>query len=364
MPQESKVSWAKLRVGIMTIVAMLILGYLLFLISGTQGLFKSKSNIYTFMGDSSDLADGAPVRLNGIVVGKVSGVHLSGSSDPRRIIRIDLQIDNDYMKSIPKDSGAKISTGNLLGTKYINITKGKSSEIVKSGAELQSSGTAELEDLFQQGGTTLAALQETIKKVDAIIDSIQVGQGTIGKLLVDETLYNKLLAITDGANKLVATLNSSQGTIPRLLNDDQLYKDFSATVGRVNNLMDGLEKGEGTAGKFLKDPAMYDNANAAIADVRKSLAQMDKILTDINDGKGTVGKILKTDELNDQIRGTIAKVDSLMDKINNGQGTLGMLLNNPALYEDLDGMMRESHELIKDIRGNPKKFLTIRLHIF
>src|SRR5580700_11423033 len=124
MPQESKVSWAKLRVGIMTIVAMLILGYLLFLISGTQGLFQSKSDIYTFMGDSSDLTDGAPVRLNGIIIGKVKRVALSGVSDPRRVIKIDMEIEDNYMPSIPTDSLAKISAGNLLGTKFINISRG------------------------------------------------------------------------------------------------------------------------------------------------------------------------------------------------------------------------------------------------
>jgi phospholipid/cholesterol/gamma-HCH transport system substrate-binding protein len=364
MPQETKVRWAKLRVGVMTIVALSILGYLVFLISGTHGLFRGKATVFTFMGDSSDLAEGAPVRLNGIVIGKVSGVHLSGSNDPRRIIRIDLEIDNDFMSSVPVDSGAKISTGNLLGTKYINITKGTSPQTVKAGAELKSSGTAELEDLFQQGGTTLAALQETIKKIDGIIDAIQVGNGTIGKLLVDETLYNKILAITDAANKLVATLNSNQGTIPRLINDDALYKQATETIARFNNLMDGLEKGEGTAGKLLKDPAMYDKATATIDDLRKTIGDMRKILTDINDGKGTVGKLLKTDELNDQIKGTIAKIDVLMDKINNGQGTLGMLLNNPSLYESLDGTVRESHELIKDFRKNPKKFLHIKLGLF
>ena len=49
--------------------------------------------------------------------------------------------------------------------------------------------------MFQQGNTTLAALQESSRKLDGIVDQIQSGKGTIGKLLVDDTLYNKLLAI-------------------------------------------------------------------------------------------------------------------------------------------------------------------------
>ncbi len=84
MPQESKVKWAQLRVGMMAIAALAILGYLIVLLSGSHGFFKSKSTLLAFVGDSGDIAQGAPVRLNGIVVGKVKKVALSGSADPRR----------------------------------------------------------------------------------------------------------------------------------------------------------------------------------------------------------------------------------------------------------------------------------------
>ena len=364
MPQQTRASWAQLRVGVMTIVALGILGYLVFLLSGAHGLFQSKSDIYTFMGDSSDLTDGAPVRLNGIIIGKVKKVALSGLSDPRRVIKIDMEIEDNYMPSIPVDSQAKISAGNLLGTKFINISRGRAQEAVKGGAELHSGDTAELEDLFQQGGTTLAALQETIKKVDAIIDAVQVGQGTIGKLLVDETLYRRVLSIADEAQKLIATLNSDKGTIPKLLNDQKLYDDVVATVGRVNTLMDGLDKGEGTAGKLLKDPALYDETRAAIVDIRKTIGQATQLLDDVNAGKGTVGKLLKSDDLHDQLKSSIARIDTLLDKINSGQGTIGQLLVNPSLYESLDGTTRELHGLLKDFRANPKKFLRIKLGLF
>src|SRR5271166_3853026 len=103
MPQQSRVRWSQLRVGIMSIVALAILGYLIFLLSGTHGFFKSKSNLFTYMGDSSDLAAGAPVRLNGVGIGTVRKVALSGSSDAGRVIRIDLEVDDDYMRAIPVD---------------------------------------------------------------------------------------------------------------------------------------------------------------------------------------------------------------------------------------------------------------------
>ena len=251
MPQQTKIKWAQLRVGVMAIVALSILGYLIFLLSGSQGLFKSKSDLFAYVSDSADIAEGAPVRLNGIVVGKVRKVALSGSNDPHRVVKIDMQVDDEYLTAIPVDSKSLVAQSNLLSTRYMNITKGVGTQTVKAGAELQSGSTPALEDLFQRGDTTLAALQETIKKVDGIIDAVQVGHGTIGKLLADETLYNHILDLSNEAGRLVAglnsTMNSDQNTIGKLFHDNnELYNDVRDSLGRVNHLVDDIDHGPGS----------------------------------------------------------------------------------------------------------------------
>ena len=149
MPASSKAKWAQLRVGMMAIIALSLLGFLIFLMSGSQGLFKSRTDVYTFMDDSAAIVDGAPVRLNGITVGKVAHVGLSGSSEPRRIVRVTLQIDNDFLGSIPVDSQATIAAENLLGTKYINIRKGRSPQTIKAGAEIASLDTREFDEVVR-----------------------------------------------------------------------------------------------------------------------------------------------------------------------------------------------------------------------
>lgn len=109
---------------------------------------------------------------------------------------------------------------------------------------------------------------------------------------------------------------------------------------------------------------MYNDAQATIADLRKTIAQGTQLLADINAGKGSAGKLLKTDDLANQLHDTIARLDSLLDKVNNGQGTIGQLLVNPSLYESLDGTSREITGLLKDFRSNPKKFLHIKIGLF
>ena len=87
-------------------------------------------------------------------------------------------------------------------------------------------------------------------------------------------------------------------------------------------------------------------------------------MAELNAGKGTAGRLLKSNEFADQLKASISRLDSIMDKLNQGQGTLGQLLVNPSLYESLDGTSREMNGLMKDFRTNPKKFLSIKLHIF
>jgi phospholipid/cholesterol/gamma-HCH transport system substrate-binding protein len=364
MAQQTRIRWAQLRVGVMAIASLGLLGYLVFLLSGSQGFFRSKAEVYTYVGDSGDLADGAPVRLNGIDIGKVKDVRLSGSTDPRRVVKIVMEVYEDYFPSIPIDSGAKVATSNLLSPRYMAINKGTSKDTIKAGAELHSSSTAAMEDLFQQGDSTLSALEAVVKKIDKIADQVSSGQGTIGKFLVDPTLYDKAVALVAEAQRLVGVLNTDKGSLGAFINDRDLYDGLQGTVARINTLMDGLQQGQGTAGKFLKDPALYNDLQASIADLRKTVAQANQLIADLNAGKGTVGKLLKDDDLANQLHETFVRLDTTLDKVNSGQGTIGQLMNNPSLYESVDGTTRELHSLLKDFRANPKKFLTIKLVLF
>jgi hypothetical protein len=82
--------------------------------------------IYTYMADAAALTTGAPVNLDGIPDRQGEDHPLSGSKDPMRLVRIDMQIPEHTLKDIPSDSLASISAANVLGTKYINIKSGKS----------------------------------------------------------------------------------------------------------------------------------------------------------------------------------------------------------------------------------------------
>jgi phospholipid/cholesterol/gamma-HCH transport system substrate-binding protein len=357
MPAANKVSWARLKVGVMAVAAMAVLALVIFLITGSHPLFQSYSTLYTYMGDATALTQGAPVTLNGITIGSVDDVQLSGSSDPNRVVKITMKVENQFLPAIPVDSLTELSAANLLGSKFVNINKGTARQTVKANDTLPALNTRGFEDVVKQGYSVLSSLQLTVNKVNDIIDSIQSGKGSIGKLLVDETLYNHLLDIVTEVQKIATALNSTQGTLGKLVYDPALYNQVQGSLARVDSLLAGLQQGEGTAGKLLKDPALYNQ-------IQDSVQQIHQLLADLNAGKGTAGKLLKSDELANQISATVSRLDVMLDKINAGQGTIGQLLVNQQLYDNLNGATRQMNLLMQDFRANPKKFLRIKLSIF
>src|SRR5881227_3297652 len=101
MPSPQKVSWSKLRVGVMALVALAIIGTLIFLLTTNGNLFKHKIKLRMYMDDASGTAESAPVRLNGIPVGNVKTIELSGSKDPKRAVELVLEIQGQFQDDIP-----------------------------------------------------------------------------------------------------------------------------------------------------------------------------------------------------------------------------------------------------------------------
>ncbi|HEU0119930.1 MAG TPA: MlaD family protein [Bryobacteraceae bacterium] len=361
MPSAAKVSWAQLRVGILAAISLTILAVLIFLLTGNKNLFAKEVTVYTFLDDSAAITEGSAVRLSGIAIGKIGKVALSGENKPNRRIKLDLIIDQDKLLQIPLDSEASIGAENLLGTKYINIKMGKETRPMQPGGELRSLDTREFQDLVNAAYPSLQSLQQIVQRVDNIVATVETGKGSIGKLLVDDELYQRLVGTVAEVQKITNSIGNGKGTVGKLLYDEAMYEDLRSTIKRVDatiaDLQTDLNSGKGTAGKLLKDPALYDEVRSTVAELRKTIDE-------INKGQGTAGKLIKSDELHSNLNKLILNLDKTVDRVNSGQGTLGQLMVNPALYDSMNGTMKEMNLFMKDFRANPKKFLTIQLKLF
>lgn len=357
MPERSKVRWAQLKVGIVALTGFTILFVLVFLLTSSKGILQKYAILRTYMDDASGIADGTAVRLNGITIGYLEAVRLTNSRVPKRTVEFLMKVKPQFLAAIPVDSVAGIGAANLLGDKFLNITKGASGQYVKSGAELASQQVQDIPELMAQSANLLGTFQTIVTRVDTLLASVEAGNGNIGKLLKDEELYTRLNGIAAEGQHLLSDVRNGQGTISKLIYDDALYNEIRAPIQRVDAMLADLQSGHGTAGKLLKDPALYDEAQQSLVEIRGLLA-------DLNAGKGTAGKLMKDEQLYQRLDTLVAKFTGTVDRFNSGQGTLGQLMVNPALYESLTGATREFQQLAKDMRANPKKFLTIRLTLF
>src|SRR5712671_4221596 len=269
MADAKKVSWAQLRIGVMAAVAMAILGVLIFLLTGSGDIFTTYASLYTYMDDAAAMPTGTAVRLNGILVGKVDKIAFSGLKEKGKIVVIKMAVKKNMLGQIPDDSVVGVDAANLLGEKFLNITKGKSATAVKDGGQLKSLEAQDIPQLMSRAGDLFGSFQVSVNRLDALLAGIENGEGTVGLLLKDKALYNELTAAAKEMNKIVATVNSGKGTLGRLLNDEEFYQDIRAPIKRIDAMLNDLQQGQGTMGKLLKDPALFDETRQTIADLRR-----------------------------------------------------------------------------------------------
>jgi len=359
VPSEKQVRWSQLRVGLTVIFASITLAILIFLMTGTTGLFTKKITIRAYVDNAGGLRVGAPVRLEGVDIGNVTRIRVV--SDPNRKldpVEVMMKITTKYADTMRSGCEVLLSTAGVLGEVFVDLDcRDVAGEPIVNGTELPTRDVAQLQDVVRASQGTLQNIDTLVKRVDSILSYVQSGQGSIGKVIYDPSLFNRANDMLIQLQQIVAQANSKQGTIGRLLNDDELYNKLSGTVDNLNKIIDEINKGNGTAGKFIKDPALYDNAN-------QTLAKANQLISDINAGKGTIGKLAKDEALAKKLDDTVTRLNAILDRLDKGEGTAGQLLVNKSLYNNADATLASTHELIEAIKKDPKKYLTIHLKIF
>ena len=318
MPSQKQLKWSQLKVGLTVILASLTLGLLLLLMSGTGGLFTPKIVIRSYFDNASGLREGAPVRLNGVDVGNVTTIRVV--SDPARQVspvEVTMKVTTKYHANLRKDSVTLLSTAGVLGETYIDIdsSQAKGPE-AQDGDELKAQFVPDFQDVVRASQGTLQNLDALEKRVDRILAFVESGNGSVGKLIYDPSLYNRLNAAVNQLQGVMVQVTQGKGTLGKLISDDTLYTKLNATLDKVNGLIDDLNAGKGTAGKLLKDDALYNNANETIANVKK-------LTEDINAGKGAIGKLAKDQAFADKLQNVINKLSDISDQLAAGQGTAG-----------------------------------------
>src|ERR1017187_8755156 len=265
--------WSQLRVGLTVLIALITLAILIFVMTGTTGLFTKKIIVRAYMDNAGGLRVGAPVRLEGVDIGNVTGIRVV--NDPKRRlapVEVTMKITSKYEDTMNKGCEVELTTAGVLGEVFVDVDcREAKGGPIQSGDELPTRDVAQLQDVVRASQGTLENVDTLVKRLDSILSYIQSGQGSIGKVIYDPSLFNRANDMLTQLQQIVAQVNSEKGSIGKLLNSDELYNKANLAVDNLNKTIDQMNSGQGTVGKLMKDPALYDNANQTMSKANQLL---------------------------------------------------------------------------------------------
>lgn len=320
MRRSKPITWDQIRVGFVLIVGLGLLALGIFLIGEVGEVFGERYELVTLMESASGLQPGAVVQVAGRNVGQVEQVEFiapaaRGESDLAVAVWIGVSVT--VREQIRRGSRARVRTLGLLGDRIIDIEPGSAdSAVLVAGDTLGSAPALSYDELLGQAADAVQSLTDLSNGLSGTLARVSAGEGSLGRLLVDDTLYDGLV---------------------------DLNVHLSAVLGP-------LAAGEGLLGRLLEDEEIYDRLVTATA-------RLDTVTGVVAAGEGTLGRLLASDSLYRALASSATRADSLLGLVEGGEGALGRLVGEEALYEELLKVVVDLNAFLEDIRTNPGRFI-------
>lgn len=317
------------KLGVFVVLVVLAAWAIMETLGGLQ-LFQGGYHVSALFDTAHELKVGDKVKMAGVDIGQVEGISLAQGK-----AKVTMKLQPGAV--VKTDSTATIKFAGLMGQNFVSITFGTSgAPKAVDGAVLATTEQPDLNQVMAQlnqaaegikrfgdafSGDKIsnligplvdfvkqnsANLGGAISNLDNISAQIASGRGTVGKLIYDQSFYNKTM---DTVSNVQAAVASAQ----RVMADAQ-------------QVIAGVTNGQGTLGKLVTDDTLY-NATTA------SMTNLNQILLKINHGQGTVGKLVNDQEFYKNAKLTLQKVDKAADGLED-QGPLsviGLMANNLGL---------------------------------
>lgn len=360
MANRKQLSWTELRVGVFVLVGLFVLAAGIFYVTG--GPLGPKYRLKTYLPEVSGLANGAPVRVDGVEVGNVESIRLlprAGGKAPEKNKNIEvlMRVDRRYQNDILTDSTASLVTEGLLGNRYVNITRGFTGTPIGDAGVIPGAEEKAMKEVVERSAELLGNLSALSDDVQELIQGVKAGKGSLGKLLTDDQAYYHLNNVLAKGDTMLTNVQAGQGTLGKLITSDEMYAKVDKGLDHVNVILADVRAQKGTIGKLMYDPTLYEQAKQAVTNGNA-------VIGDVRAGKGTLGKLATDEALYKNLREASANVATAAAKLNDNTTTAGKLFSDPKLYDNLAGLTGDMRLLIGDFRQNPKKFLHIKVTIF
>lgn len=315
------------------------------------------------------LPENAVVTVGGLKAGRVTGMRYDNGR-----IRLLLRIERDV--PIRADSVATLTSDTIVGSRYVNITLGSpESRPLEDGDEVPSRDSVGLETALEGLGELVTSARDFFEglgesrdriteRVDSLIDanaerireiidrfgdagtkagelmdrlsgiaeSIAAGEGTLGKLVKDDTLYNQADQLTRNLAAVSVELATGEGFLARLVRDPALYDNLDRAVTSLTQVSESIRDGTGTLARLVADDEIY----VALRSVAANFERLsDRALALLDENREGLGQALESlARMGPRFEAAMGDLNQVLAKINQGEGSLAQLVNDPELYNE------------------------------
>jgi len=289
------------KVGIFVVLGILVLTYFTIRV-GRIAVREVGYRVYTHVESAAGLDKNSPVRIAGVEIGKVESISLEG-------LKAKVTMHLPFSVQLPLGSKVYVKSAGLLGEKYIEISPGTGAEFIKANAMVEEGGpSADVDRVLTQLSNIGGDIQKVTRSLSNVLGG-EEGEKSIKELVTGakETMTN--------LQDITQTIQKGEGTLGKLVKDDTLYTEVKGTVASLRQVSETLEKGEGTLGKLVKDEALYSETKAAMTEAKETMANLRKVSEQIEKGEGTLGKLAKDEALYEDTRRAVKSVQKAADGI-------------------------------------------------
>jgi len=358
VPNPREVRWSQLKVGLLVVASSIALVLLVILMSGPiDGLLHRRITVYARVTNASDLQPGAAVNLQGVMIGTVKRIRIN-TAYPKAPVEIRMRISTQYIQALHTDSIVTLDTVGVLGDTVVDIDSTHASgPLLSDGDSMLVSQTPSIQDVVRSSQSTIEQINSILSRLQDLTDAINTGQGTLGKLVHDPKMYNQAVTALASLQHVADQINNGQGSLGKLVNDDTFYDRANDAVTHLDSITSAIDAGQGSMGKLMHDDTLYTNLDQAAAKANQLLAQ-------IQQGRGALGMMANDPQFSRKLKDTVGQMDTLLGRLNSGQGSAGKLLRDPSLYDASTQTLQNARDLLRAIRRDPRRYLSLQLKVF
>lgn len=316
----------ELKVGFLTLLAIASVAVVSLKISSDKDAFGDYVEYQTILNDASGIYENSSIKVAGIVAGYITEVRLSGSKALVHF-RVLKQI------KITEFSRLRIKSVGFLGDKFMDIYLGDpSAKRLRENAMVLAEGGAGFEELG--------------KDASEILKDVKVIAKVIRESLYTDDKKNAIKEIIGQVNEFSKNANDVSRTLKKLIsgNEDSLNQ----TVENLRKVSEQIafETDRYQDGSFMND---LSEVEPILAKVNDAVTDLKVIMSDVRDGKGTVGKLLRDEQVIDKVNETLSGVNRIVGRVNRFKTDI-------EIYTGVNNIEGSKTEVSVDLIPSPERF--------